>query len=148
MTAGWPAGEAPEAGALRLVLTLALSEGEAGHLLARATGAEHLWPSAAVAALAEAAMGDEALWRELAATLDARLAPWLAACGDRPLRDVAARLAADVDVDVPALTALLWSLVRRRQRALGPALARLVREIEGRIVGDVGRRDLRGAASV
>lgn len=149
MTAGWPASEAPEAGALRLVLTLALSRREAAGLLARAGDGECLWPSAVVAALGDALVGDEQLWREVTATLDDRLAPWLAELGGRPLRDLLARVDADADVDVPALTALLWSLIRRRQRGLGPLLARVVREVEDRIVADAGRRarDLRRQAT-
>jgi len=148
VTAGWPASEAPEAGALRLVLTLALTRREAAGLLARAGEVECLWPSAVVAALGDALVGDEQLWREVTATLDDRLAPWLAELGGRPLRDLLARVSGDADVDVPALTALLWSLIRRRQRALGPVLARMDREVEGLIVADAGRRarDLRREA--
>lgn len=150
MTAGWPASEAPEAGALRLVLTLALTRGEAAGLLARAGEDECLWPSAVVAALGDALVDDEQLWREVTATLDRRLAPWLAELGGRPLRDLLARVDADADVDVPALAALLWSLIRRRQPALGPVLARVVREVEGLIVADAGRRarDLHPVAAV
>lgn len=149
MTAGFPASEPPEAGALRLVLALALTPREAAGLLARAGEVERLWPSAVVAALGDAVAGDEQLWREVTATLDDRLAPWLAELGGQPLRDLLARVSGDDDVDVPALTALLWSLVRRRQRALGPLLAHVVREVEGLIVADAGRRarDLRREAT-
>lgn len=149
MTAGWPATDAPEAAALRLVLTLALSTREAADLLARATNVDGLWPSAVVAALGDALVDDEQLWREVTVILDQRLAPWLAEFGDRPLRDLLARVSGEIDVDAPALAALLWSLVRRRQRALGPVLARLVRETYGLIVADAGRRarDLRGASA-
>ncbi|MCY1013095.1 hypothetical protein OV079_47710 [Nannocystis pusilla] len=93
------------------MLALALTPREAAGLLARAGEVERLWPSAVVAALGDAVAGDEQLWREVTATLDDRLAPWLAELGGQPLRDLLARVSGDDDVDVPALTALLgrWS---------------------------------------
>jgi hypothetical protein len=135
-------GTAAEADALRLVLTLTLARDEAAALLARADEVDGLWPSVVVATLAERLAADPRLWREVAATLDRRLAPRLAALAGRPLCDLLPWLSGDDRLDVADLAAFLWSQVRRRERALAPVLARAVREIEARIVADAGRRAL------
>jgi hypothetical protein len=134
-------GTAAEADALRLVLTLTLARDEAAALLARAVEVDGLWPSAVLAALAERLPADPHLWRDVAATLDRRLAPRLTALAGRPLCDLLPRLSGD-DLDVADLAAFLWSQVRRRERALAPVLARAAREIEARIVADAGRASL------
>lgn len=135
------AREGVEAAALRLVLGLVLTRREAAER-ARSLQLEvdALWPSAVVAALADIAAADPARWRELGALLDARLAPWLADLEGRSLAAALHALPGGDELDVPALAALVWSLVRRRSRALAPVLARLVCEVEALIVADAGRR--------
>lgn len=129
-----------ETAALRLVLGLVLSPREAAER-ARSLGLEvdALWPSAIVAALVDGA-DDPARWRDLAVLLDARLAPWLTELERGSLAASLRTLPRGDDLDVPALAALLWSLARRRSRALAPVLARLVCEAEAQIVAAVGRR--------
>lgn len=141
MTAPGRALAGPDAAALRLVLGLVLSRREALQL-ARPVLPEvdGLWPSAVVAALVDRLPADPVLWRDLAGLLDARLAPWLADLDARSPAAALRRLPDDGEPDIPALAALLWSLARRRSRALAPLLARLVCEVEARIVADAGRR--------
>ncbi len=137
-----PPGES-EAAALRLLLALTLSGREAAALLARGTGleADGLWPSVVVSGLADALVAEPARWPELREILDRRLAPWLDQLAPYPLCELLARLPRDeTDLDIVALAALLWSLVRRRQPALVAVLARVVREAERLILADAGRR--------
>jgi hypothetical protein len=86
-------------------------------------------------------LDDDGVVHVHAGPLSLRLAPWLAELADCPLRDVVARLPRDeTSLDIAALAALLWSLVRRRQPALMAVLARMVREAERLIAADAGRR--------
>jgi len=130
-----------EAAALRLLLALTLSKREAAALLARGAEADGLWPSVVLSELADALVAEPARWPELRAILDRRLAPWLDELAACPLCDLLARLPRDeTDLDIVALAALLWSLVRRRQPALMAVLARVVYEAERLILADAGRR--------
>lgn len=140
-----PPGSADEvlAAALRLLLALTVSAREAAELLVQGTTLEvdGVWPSVVVAGLADAMVAEPSRWPPVALLLDRRLAPWLAELADCPLRDVVARLPRDeTSLDIAALAALLWSLVRRRQPALMAVLARMVSEAERLIAADAGRR--------
>lgn len=139
------AGDA-EAAALRLLLALTLSDREAAALLVRGTGieADGLWSSVVVARLADACIAEPACRRELVAVLDLRLAPWLEDLSACSLCDLLARLPRDdTGLDIAALAALLWSLVRRGQPAVVAVLARVVHEAERLILADAGRRSCR-----
>ena len=140
---GRPTSDGSEAAALRLVLGLVLSRQETATMLARRLGAavDGLWPSVVVAGLADAFIAEPGRWPEVRATLDRRLAPWLAELAYRPLFEVLSRLPREEEgLDIAGLAALLWSLVRDRQPALGAVLARVVGEAERLIVADAGRR--------
>ena len=135
-----------EAAALRLLLALTLSDREAAAMLVRGTGieADGLWPSVVVARLADAFITEPACRRELGVVLDRRLAPWLTDLSACSLCDLLARLPRDdTNLDIAALAALLWSLVRRRHPAVVALLARVVHEAERLILADAGRRSCR-----
>lgn len=128
--------------ALRLLLMLTLTPREVAELWTACLPGrdlDGLWPSSRVADLALALVDEPSLWRAVAGVLEQRLAPWLAPIAARPLRESLALLSREGAADVPALAALVWSLVRRREAALAPVLARVVGELERVIVAEAGR---------
>ncbi len=119
--------------ALRTVLVIALSPEEAMGLIAPSDDEDphSLWSSAVYDVLAQQMLASRARWVWGAASIDRRLSPWLEQFQNRSPIQLTEALRDGRQVwDAQDLAALLWALVRRKDRALDPLFRRVAREIE------------------
>ena len=119
--------------ALRIVLVVALSPEEASNLIGPLDDddAACLWPSAVYDLLARQMLTSRARWVWGAASIDRRLSPWLEQFQDRSPIELTQALRDGRQVwDAQDFAALLWALVRRKNRALDSLFHRIAGEIE------------------
>ncbi|MBX3272454.1 MAG: hypothetical protein KF729_19500 [Sandaracinaceae bacterium] len=122
---------APLAPALRIALVVGLDCAAVARCLGEPGELAGVWPSTLYAWAAETALRSPRVWARCATALDHALGGALPSSGSSA---ALARLLTERDgataLCAREIAAVLWALVRRREPALAPMIARLTREAE------------------